>query len=103
MCSAWSRKAPPVAAAKTLTPEQRTQRARIAALTRWAGEDRRAVSRQHLFARYVREAVEADPSIDHAEAARRAEIAVRAHMTRLAFASSRARAARKASSGERPA
>jgi hypothetical protein len=89
-----------VAAAKTLTPEQRIQRARIAALTRWARADSRPPDRQHLFARYVREAYEADPSIDDAEAARRAEIAVRAHMTRLAFASSRARTARKASSGD---
>jgi hypothetical protein len=85
-----------MAASKTLTPEQRTQRARLAALTRWAEPGQRPASKQHLFTRFVREAHEADPSITDAEAAKRAELALKAHMVKLAFNSSKARAARKA-------
>jgi hypothetical protein len=85
-----------VAASKTLTPEQRTQRARLAALTRWSGTERGPVTRQHLFTRFIREAHEADPGITDAEAAHRAELALKAHMTRMAFNSSKARGARKA-------
>ena len=90
-----------MAASTSLTPEQRAQRARLAALTRWSSVTERGHGkRQHLFARFVREALEADPSITDAEAARRAELALKAHMTRLAFNSSRARAARKAGAGD---
>jgi hypothetical protein len=88
-----------VAASKTLTPEQRTQRARLAALTRWSSvTERGRGKRQHLFARFIREALEAEPGITDAEAAKRAELALKAHMTRLAFNSSKARAARKGAS-----
>lgn len=80
-----------------LTPEQRSQRASIAAHARWAREDPvpAAINGQAaLRARFDREAREAEPGLPDAEYARRAESAYRAHMGRLALASSRARGAR---------
>lgn len=77
----------------SLTPEQRSQRARIAALTRWAKEDpteTAARGQAGLLARFERE-VDPDGRLTPAERTRRAECARKAHMTRLAFASSKAR------------
>ena len=49
-----------------LTPEQRTQRARKAALDRWSKEDPAATARRGqagLMDKFRREAAEADPSV----------------------------------------
>jgi len=81
-----------------LSPEQRILRAQIAASTRWSRENpaaNAARGQAGLLARFEREAREADPGASDAEIARRGEAAHRAHMQRLAFASSKARAARK--------
>jgi hypothetical protein len=86
-----------------LTPEQRTLRAQIMANSRWAKEDpaaNAARGQAGLYARFVREAYEAEPGISDAEAERRALCAYKAHMTRLALASSKARSARKAGGGD---
>ena len=88
-----------------LTPEQRTLRASIAAHTRWSKEDpaaNAARGQAGLLARFEREARAADPGLPDAEVARRAQSAYQAHMGRLSFASSKARAARKAG-GDRAA
>jgi hypothetical protein len=82
-----------------LTPEQRRIRASIAAHTRWSQENRAANAARGqagLLARFEREIRAADPALPDAEVARRAESARRAHMGKLALASSKARAARKA-------
>lgn len=82
-----------------LTPEQRTLRARIAASARWAGEDpavNAARGQAGLIDRFRRE-VDPDGTLPEAERERRAQSAYRAHMSRLALASSKARGARKAS------
>lgn len=64
-----------------LTPEQRSTRARLAALSRWAHtEDRTAATAAARRAMQERFEAAADP-----------EAAKRAHYTRLALASSRAR------------
>jgi len=84
-----------MAASTSLTPEQRTMRASIAAHTRWSREDpaaNAARGQAGLLARFEREAREAEPGLSEAEYARRAESARKAHMARLAFASSKARA-----------
>lgn len=77
----------------TLTPSERSQRARIAAHTRWAKHDphEHAVKMQAgLRARFLREA---DPNgaLPPAEAERIAEQLYKAHMAKLAFASAKAR------------
>lgn len=82
-----------------LTPEPRRIRASIAAHTRWSREDpaaNAARGQAGLLARFEREILAADPTLPDAEVARRAEAARKAHMGRLALASSKARAARKA-------
>jgi hypothetical protein len=84
-----------------LTPEQRTLRARIAAAARWAGEDpaaNAARGQAGLINRFRRE-VDPDGTLPEAERERRAQSAYRAHMSRLALASSKARA-RKAGSSD---
>lgn len=91
-----------MATSTTLNPEQRRQRARLAALTRWSKEDPQlsAVRAQAgLLARFRREIAATHPDLPPAELDRRAEAARRAHMTRLAFVSSKARAARKTRAG----
>jgi hypothetical protein len=85
-----------------LTPTQRRLRASRAALIRWSRENpaaNAARGQRGLLARFEKEAREADPGASDAEIARRAESARKAHMTGLAFASSKARAARKAGNG----
>lgn len=76
-----------------LTPEQRSQRARLAALTRWSKEDPSAnASRGQagLMARFERQ-VDPNNELAPAERQRRAEAARKAHMLSLAFKSSKAR------------
>jgi len=88
-----------------LTPEQRTLRASIAAHTRWSAEDpaaNAARGQAGLLAKFEREARAAHPTLPDAEVTRRAASARKAHMARLAFASSKARKARKAG-GDRAA
>jgi hypothetical protein len=91
-----------MAASKTLTPEQLSNRATIAAYDRWAkasDADRKASGERGqagLRAKFEREIREADPTASDAEVARRAGSALKAHYARMAFASSRARTARKA-------
>jgi hypothetical protein len=80
-----------------LTRSQRTLRASVAANARWSREspsENAARGQRGLLARFEREAREAEPGLTEAEYARRAESAYRAHMGRLALASSRARARR---------
>ncbi|TDD77704.1 hypothetical protein [Actinomadura rubrisoli] len=79
-----------------MTPEQRSQRARLAALTRWSREDptENAVRGQRgLRDKFERE-VDPDGVLTPPERARRAEAARRAHMVRLAYESAKARARR---------
>ena len=81
-----------MAASTSLTPEQRTLRARGAALSRWAGEDPTESmkhARSGFHERFRREVYE--PGLTEAEIERRAAAAMRSHMTRLALASSKAR------------
>ncbi|WP_242890126.1 hypothetical protein [Actinomadura litoris] len=82
-----------------MTPEQRSQRARIAALTRWSREDPRPNGergQRGLLDKFERE-VDPEGALTPAERARRAEAARKAHMTRLAYRSAKARAGRKTS------
>jgi hypothetical protein len=79
-----------------LTPAQRSLRASIAANTRWSVEDPTANAERGqagLVARFRRQ-VDPDHQLPDAERERRAQSAYRAHMQRLALASSKARAAR---------
>lgn len=89
-----------MAAATSLTPEQRALRARIAGLESWANTtDRRARSSKGqagLLAKFERE-VDPDGILDPAVRRERAEAKRKAHMARLSLASSKARAAKKAS------
>jgi len=81
-----------------LTPEQRRQRASIAALTRWANEDpaaNAARGQAGFLARFERQVREQHPDLPDAEVARRADKARRAYMRRMAFHRERARQARK--------
>lgn len=80
-----------------LTRNQRTQRARLAALTRWAHEDpaANAARGQHgLMDKFRREVLDRAPGVVEPELTRRAVALRRAHMQRLAFESSKARRAR---------
>jgi hypothetical protein len=82
-----------------LTPEQLRLRASIAANVRWSREDpevNAARGQAGLVAKFEREARKADPSAPDVEIARRAACAYRAHMQRIALASSKARKARAA-------
>jgi hypothetical protein len=83
-----------------LTPTQRSQRARIAALTRWSREDPAATAArgQAGLLRKFDDQVDPDRTLPEAERIRRAEAARRAHMQRLAFRSSKVRAARTSGS-----
>jgi hypothetical protein len=83
------------------TPAQRTLRGQVAALERWARTpqaEREAGARRGqagLLARFERE-IDPHGTLPPAERARQAERLRKAHMKRLALASSRARAAKKA-------
>lgn len=87
----------------SLTPEQRSARARIAALARWSKEDpaaNAARAQAGLLQKFRREVVADDPSVTEPELTRRAECRRRLHMQRLAYRSSKAR---KAGGGPRVA
>jgi hypothetical protein len=82
----------------SLSPELRSQRARIAAYAKWSRYDpvegtRAARDAQHE--RYVDE-VDPDRVLPEAERQRRAVAARKAYMAKLAFLSAKARAGRKA-------
>lgn len=78
-----------------LTPEQRSQRARLAALTRWSKEDpsaNAARGQAGLLAKFEQQ-VDPNNELPAPERQRRAQAARRAHMISLAFRSSKARTA----------
>jgi hypothetical protein len=82
----------------SLSPEQRSMRARIAAHTRWAKYDPvegTAKARASFLQRFEDE-VDPDRTLPEVERVRRAESARKAYMAKLALASSRARAKRAA-------
>lgn len=86
-----------MAASTSLTPSQRRQRAQIAAHTSWANtEDRTARSQAGRDAMYRKFEDQVDPErkLAPAERAKRVESARKAHYTRLAFISAKARQAR---------
>lgn len=88
-----------------LTAAQRKIRAQIAANSRWSKEDPAASAARGqagLLARFERE-VDPEGTLSPAERARRAQSALRAHMQRLALASSKARLARKVAGEAAPA
>jgi hypothetical protein len=71
----------------TLSP---TERASIAALSRWSRENPRANAergQRGLRAKFLREIDEETPGLAEAERQRRADVRYRLHMKRLAFAS----------------
>lgn len=83
-----------------LSPGQRTQRASIAALTRWSREDPAAGAvrgQAGLLAKFERQ-VDPRGELTPTERQRRAVCARRAHMQRLAFDREKNRRARKAAS-----
>lgn len=80
-----------------LTPAQRSMRSRVAANTRWSTEDGKANAVRAsagLRAKFVRETRERFPDLPDDQIEKRAAAAYRAHMSRLAFASSKARTRR---------
>ncbi|HYZ99132.1 MAG TPA: hypothetical protein VE575_10315 [Acidimicrobiales bacterium] len=89
-------------AAKSLTPSQRVLRARMAAHISWAKTDdrsaRTAPARRAALARFENE-VDPEGRLSAPERARRAEHALRAHMTRLALRSAQVRRRRAAEQG----
>jgi hypothetical protein len=83
-----------VAASTSLTPSQRSIRASIAASARWSRSSTAGAGtagQAGLLARFEREARACEPGLADGEYARRAESALRAHMGRLALASSKSR------------
>jgi hypothetical protein len=82
--------------AAELTPAQRTLRARIASQTRWSMADPvagTAPARRAFFERFEKQ-VDPEGQLSAAERQRRAKLALRAHMSRLALQSSRVRRSR---------
>lgn len=83
----------------SLTPEQRALRARAAAHAQWAGEPdptaRTEAGREAFLSRFEAQARELHPNGSPELIARSAEHLRKAHMAKLALASSKARAARK--------
>ena len=85
-----------------MTPEQRSLRARAGAHALHAQYDAREITanaRAAWFKTFLDQVDERTPGLPEAERLRRAEHLVRAHMARLALASSRARA-KKAGANE---
>jgi hypothetical protein len=78
----------------SLTPEQRTMRARIAAHTSWARTEdpsaRTKPAREAFLDRFRRE-VDPDGKLSETERERRARHAMKAHMQRLALRSAKVR------------
>jgi hypothetical protein len=90
-----------LAASVSLSPEQRSLRASLAAHEMHARHDSREITanaRAGFLAKFFREVDAATPGLPEPERLRRAEHLLRAHMARLALASSKARAKRKATS-----
>jgi hypothetical protein len=84
----------------TLTKSQRSLRARQAAYCQHAqGRTNTAPARKAFLGRFERQ-VDPDGKLSPAERARRAEYARKAHMTKLAYASARARGAKAAHTTE---
>ena len=85
--------------ALSLSPEQRRLRAQTAAYERWSKQDPREGTKPARAAFNQRFIDQVDPErvLPEAERTRRAQSAMRAHMSRMALASSRAR--RKVGSG----
>lgn len=84
----------------SLSPEQRSLRASLAAHEMHARNDSREITanaRAAFLKRFLDEVDEATPGLPEGERLRRAEHRFRAHMKRLALKSSKARAARRAS------
>jgi hypothetical protein len=80
----------------SLSPELRSQRAKVAALSRWSQEDPKAgttKARDGFHESFLR-AVDPEGVLPHPERERRAQAALRAHMAQLAFKSAKARAKR---------
>lgn len=72
-----------------MTPAQRSQRARLAALSRWAKEEPTANAKRAqagLWARFLREVDAHEPGLPELERHRRAKALQRAHMTRVSHA-----------------
>lgn len=81
----------------SLTPEQRSMRSRIANHVRWANCDDRAAATQparDAFRDRWLDQVDPNRVLPAAERAKRADHAMRAHMTRMALNSAKARARR---------
>jgi hypothetical protein len=79
----------------SLSPEQRSLRASIAAHAMHAKNDSREITanaRAGFLKRFLDQARNENPGLPEAELLRRAEHLLRAHMKRLALASSRSRA-----------
>lgn len=77
----------------SLTPEQRSLRARIGAYSLHATHDPKVTSapgRAAFLARFERE-VDPDGVLPEPERQRRAQLALKAHMSKLALASAKAR------------
>ncbi|HZO64242.1 MAG TPA: hypothetical protein VFB74_04495 [Kribbellaceae bacterium] len=71
-----------------LTPEQRTQRARLAALARWSREDpvpNAERGQRGLQNKFLLEIQREFPDLPEVELLRRADVRFREHMQRLAF------------------
>jgi hypothetical protein len=84
----------------SLSPQQLSQRGRIGAHALHSQYDSReltANARAAFLKRFLDQVEEATPGLPEGERIRRAEHLLRAHMSRLAFESSKARARRKAS------
>lgn len=85
--------------AAEMTPEQRHMRAEKAAYVSWAKTPDRAArteaARRAAMSRFERQ-VDPDGTMDPAERAQRAAALRKAHFRSMAYASSRARATRKA-------
>jgi hypothetical protein len=75
----------------SLTPAQRTLRARIAAESLHAQGKTNTAKARKGFMRRFEDQVDPDRKLPPSERAKRAEHALKAHMTRLALASARAR------------
>jgi hypothetical protein len=88
-----------LAASKNLTPEQRKARASLAVSTMWANQPdrsaRTAPARAGFRAKFERDIRAKHPDASDESVALMVDAAVRAHFTRMAFNSSKARAAKK--------
>lgn len=89
---------------KSLTPQQRSQRARIAAHTKWAHTDPvagTAAARARFLETFI-EQVDPERKLPEAERLRRAESARSAYFAALAYKSARKRQSRRADQGGAP-